>query len=126
MLKEHPQVVAASVDNSHPYHATHVFDSENYDEADAFDSYIAQFPFLKDDVLATMEENKNWIVGENAPHYLYQSHLTAKRIKDNLPHVKVRKIPYKTFFSFFRIYSYLLACLFLERSDSKSLFSISK
>jgi hypothetical protein len=89
MLKEHPQVAATSVDNSHPNQVTHVFDSEDYDEANAFDSYIAQFPFLKDDGLATTEEN--WIVGENAPHYLYQSHLTAKRIKDNLPHVKARE-----------------------------------
>jgi hypothetical protein len=38
------------------------------------------------------EKKKNWIVGENAPHYLYNSHLTAKRIKDTLPHVKVNAI----------------------------------
>ncbi|KAG2196637.1 hypothetical protein INT46_002345 [Mucor plumbeus] len=88
MLKQHPQVAAASVDNSGPT-ANHVFNREEFDEANAFDSYISQFSFLKDDVLATMEENKNWIIGENAPHYLYNSHLTAKRIKDTLPHVKL-------------------------------------
>ncbi|KAL7325779.1 hypothetical protein PS15p_208220 [Mucor circinelloides] len=88
MLKQHPQVAAASVDNSGPT-ANHVFDRQEFDEANAFDSYISQFPFLKDDVLATMEETRNWIVGENAPHYLYNSHLTAKRIKDTLPHVKL-------------------------------------
>ncbi|KAL9550101.1 hypothetical protein MBANPS3_004888 [Mucor bainieri] len=88
MLKQHPQVAAASVDNSGPA-ATHVFDRPEFDDASAFDSYISQFPFLKDDVLATMEETRNWIVGENAPHYLYSSHLTAKRIKDTLPHVKL-------------------------------------
>jgi hypothetical protein len=87
MLKKHPQVADASVDNSIPN--THIFDRDEFDEANAFESYISQFPFLKDDVLATMEEKKNWIVGENAPHYLYNSHLTAKRIKDTLPHVKV-------------------------------------
>jgi hypothetical protein len=124
MLKEHPQVAAASVDNSHPNHTTHVFDSEDYDEADAFDSYIAQFPFLKDDVLATMEEKKNWIVGENAPHYLYQSHLTAKRIKDNLPHVKVR-IDIECIFCYGDTSNHL-ACLFPKGSDHKSVFSISK
>ncbi|KAI8643733.1 P-loop containing nucleoside triphosphate hydrolase protein [Parasitella parasitica] len=88
MLKHHPQVASASVDNSGPS-ANHVFDTQEFDEANAFDSYISQFPFLKDDVLATMEEGRNWIVGENAPHYLYSSHLTAKRIKDTLPHVKL-------------------------------------
>ncbi|GAN04896.1 sulfotransferase [Mucor ambiguus] len=88
MLKQHPQVAAASVDNSGPT-ANHVFDRQEFDEANAFDSYISQFPFLKDDLLATMEETRNWIVGENAPHYLYNSHLTAKRIKDTLPHVKL-------------------------------------
>lgn len=90
MLKQHPQVAAASVDNTGPT-ANHVFDRQAFDEANAFDSYISQFPFLKDDVLAAMEETRNWIVGENAPHYLYNSHLTAKRIKDTLPHVKVRR-----------------------------------
>jgi hypothetical protein len=90
MLKHHPQVAAASsIDNSNS--EFHIFDKEEFDEANAFETYISQFPFLKDDVLATMEEKKkNWIVGENAPHYLYHSHLTAKRIKDTLPHVKVR------------------------------------
>lgn len=96
VLKHHPQVAAASVDNSNEDTATHIFDKEEFDEANAFESYISQFPFLKDDVLATMEEKSNWIVGENAPHYLYKSHFAAKRIKDNLPHVKVIGM-YKSF-----------------------------
>ncbi|KAI7888470.1 P-loop containing nucleoside triphosphate hydrolase protein [Mucor mucedo] len=87
MLKKHPQVAEASVDNSVPHN--HVFVKDEFDDANAFDSYISQFPFLKDDMLATMEEKMNWIVGENAPHYLYHSHLAAKRIKDTLPHVKL-------------------------------------
>lgn len=94
ILKHHPQVAAASsIDNSQGDYPC-VFDKEGaFDEANAFEHYISQFPFLKDDVLATMEEKqKNWIVGENAPHYLYQSHLTAKRIKDTLPHVKVSSV----------------------------------
>lgn len=96
MLKKHPQVAEASVDNTVPHN--HVFVKDEFDEANAFESYISQFPFLKDEVLDTMEETKNWIVGENAPHYLYHSHLAAKRIKETLPHVKViyieRKIHY--------------------------------
>lgn len=87
MLKQHPQVAKASVDNS--VNPTHIFDKNEFDEANAFEAYISQFPFLKQQVLTTMEEKKNWIVGENAPHYLYNSHVTAKRIKDTLPHVKV-------------------------------------
>ncbi|KAI9356080.1 P-loop containing nucleoside triphosphate hydrolase protein [Pilaira anomala] len=87
MLKQHPQVAKASVDNS--VDPTHIFDKEEFDEANAFETYISQFPFLKQHVLTTMEEKQNWIVGENAPHYLYNSHVTAKRIKDTLPHVKL-------------------------------------
>jgi hypothetical protein len=88
LFRQHPQIVA-SVDNSDQLKARHIFDKEGeLDEATAFESYISQFPFLQDHVLNTVEKN-NWIAGENAPHYLYKSHLTAKRIKDNLPHAKV-------------------------------------
>ncbi|CAO3623867.1 unnamed protein product [Mucor hiemalis] len=78
VLKHHPQVAAASVDNSNEATSTHIFDKEEFDEANAFEFYISQFPFLKDNVLATMEEKNNWIVGENAPHYLYKSHLQQR------------------------------------------------
>lgn len=87
-LKQHPQVYD-SVDNSNYMTAKHVFDDESFDEASAFDSYISQFPFITNQ--QDIVDKKKWIVGENAPHYLYQSHLTAKRIKDILPHVKVRQ-----------------------------------
>ncbi|KAG0183221.1 hypothetical protein DFQ29_008581 [Apophysomyces sp. BC1021] len=58
---------------------------ESFDDATAFESYLAQFPSLPEDML----ENKEMIVGEHAPHYLYNSHRTARRIREMLPHVKV-------------------------------------
>lgn len=103
MLKQHPQVAKASVDNS--INPTRIFDKNEFDEANAFEDYISQFPFLKQQVLTTMEEKQNWIVGENAPHYLYNSHVTAKRIKDTLPHVKV--IFFFIFTFFFLIFLYI-------------------
>ncbi|KAI8079493.1 P-loop containing nucleoside triphosphate hydrolase protein [Gilbertella persicaria] len=79
ILKQHPQVVSAIES-----HKT-LFDmkTEDYDEVNAFEHYMSQFPFLPN------TSREDWIVGENAPHYLYASHLTAKRIKDILPHIKL-------------------------------------
>ncbi|KAF7726489.1 hypothetical protein EC973_008724 [Apophysomyces ossiformis] len=76
-LSQHPQVLQLK---KHPE-----FDLEAFDDATAFESYLAQFPSLPEDML----EQKEMIVGEHAPHYLYHSYRTARRLRETLPHVKL-------------------------------------
>jgi hypothetical protein len=63
-------------------------------------------------------------VGEHAPHYLYKSYSTARRIRETLPHVKV---------SWWWMWQSVqgthcilcLACLYTQRSNRSSLHSVS-
>ncbi|KAI8970036.1 P-loop containing nucleoside triphosphate hydrolase protein [Mycotypha africana] len=102
-------------------------DDNIFTEANDFDLYMSQFPFLQqlstaatvfdheeeeeigevkestktetgDNVGKTPREVKTTdggndeekkLIGEHAPQYLYHSYLTAKRIKDTLPHIKL-------------------------------------
>ncbi|KAI9284332.1 P-loop containing nucleoside triphosphate hydrolase protein [Umbelopsis sp. AD052] len=88
-LLQHPQVLDNVKTNGHS-----VFDSDHYEGSSAFESYLSKFPYLDSDDLHTMTTDKTGkkrsiISGENAPHYLYKSHLTAKRIRETMPHVKL-------------------------------------
>ncbi|KAI7904670.1 P-loop containing nucleoside triphosphate hydrolase protein [Cokeromyces recurvatus] len=89
ILKDHPQVISAIDNSDKPTIFLDKEETENWDEATSsnvlFETYLSQFPFLEQN----RSNNKNWIVGENAPQYLYKSHLTAKRIKEILPNVKL-------------------------------------
>ncbi|KAI8980370.1 P-loop containing nucleoside triphosphate hydrolase protein [Pilobolus umbonatus] len=82
LLQHHPQVIAL-IDKE-----TNVFDKEEFDESSAFETYMAPFPFLNKSSVETMK-GKHWVVGEHAPQYLYKSHLTAKRLRATLPHIKL-------------------------------------
>ncbi|KAG1473248.1 hypothetical protein G6F56_001059 [Rhizopus delemar] len=80
LLKQHPQVSQGSVDHSNQ---TTVFNTMDYfDEGNAFEKYMAEFPFVDD-------KNQDCLVGEFAPQYLYSSYFAAKRIKETLPQVKI-------------------------------------
>ncbi|ORX46507.1 P-loop containing nucleoside triphosphate hydrolase protein [Hesseltinella vesiculosa] len=89
-LQHHPQV-AWTMDASASPHVTSL-DDDLFDDQkngkDAFETYLSQFPFLTDRELANIEKQQV-IVGEHAPHYLYKSFVTARRIKEMLPHVKL-------------------------------------
>ncbi|KAI9261121.1 P-loop containing nucleoside triphosphate hydrolase protein [Sporodiniella umbellata] len=79
ILKKHPQVSKDSVNHSNQ---TTVFSkADSFDEENAFERYMSQFPFVN-------EENQKLLVGEYAPQYLYSSYFAAKRIKETLPQVK--------------------------------------
>ncbi|KAI8334778.1 P-loop containing nucleoside triphosphate hydrolase protein [Chlamydoabsidia padenii] len=54
----------------------------------AFETYLSQFPFLTEHELNNIEKQQV-VVGEHAPHYLYKSYSTARRIRETLPHVKL-------------------------------------
>lgn len=91
-LLRHPQVLQHP---DHNNHASHVFDSPHYDEARGLESYLSHFPSLDEETINRFKNNsKNGgldiIAGENAAHYLYASYLTAKRIKETLPDIKVK------------------------------------
>jgi hypothetical protein len=88
-LLQHPQVLDKVKANG-----PSVFDSDHYDGSSAFESYLSKFPYLESDTLHTLTTDRAGkkravISGEDAPHYLYKSHLTAKRIRETLPHVKL-------------------------------------
>ncbi|KAM3583965.1 hypothetical protein VKS41_003928 [Umbelopsis sp. WA50703] len=88
-LSQHPQILNNLRPKGHS-----VFDSENYDGASAFESYLTKFPYLESDTIHKMTTKAGGrklpiLSGENAPHYLYQSHITAKRIRETLPNVKL-------------------------------------
>jgi len=88
-LLQHPQILDKVQPNGYS-----VFDSDHYDESSAFESYLSKFPYLESDTLHTLTTDRDGkkrsiISGEDAPHYLYKSHLTARRIRETLPHVKL-------------------------------------
>ncbi|KAI9473782.1 MAG: P-loop containing nucleoside triphosphate hydrolase protein [Benjaminiella poitrasii] len=92
ILKEHPQVINAVDNSDKPTIFLDREEVEDWDESRSsnvlFETYLSQFPYLDHDLIQD-KGTKNWVVGENAPQYLYKSHLTAKRIKEILPHVKL-------------------------------------
>ncbi|KAI9322807.1 P-loop containing nucleoside triphosphate hydrolase protein [Dichotomocladium elegans] len=77
-LRSHPQVVG-TVDHQD---SSALFEAD--DEA-LFEAYLDEFPLLQTDA----QVDKELVVGEHAPQYLYRSHVSAQRLRELLPHVKL-------------------------------------
>lgn len=86
-LSKHPQVVG-TVDHER---TQVLFDLDMRDDTALYETYLSEFPLVHDALRSSMDKSEEVVVGEHAPQYLYKSHVAARRLRELLPHVKVRR-----------------------------------